>query len=652
MDLLIPNSWLKKFLDTKAKPKEIAKYLSLCGPSIERMKETEDGDVVYSVEVTTNRVDTASIVGIAREAAAILPNFGIAAKLKPQKENSKDYTFTKKVKYLNAKVDSKICPRFTTVLIKDVIVKDSPKEIKSLLEKVEVRPINNIVDVSNFIMHELGQPVHTFDYDKIINSEMILRESKKGESLTTLDGKSFKLEGGDIVIEDGGGRLIDLCGIMGGQNSAIDKDTKNVLLFVQTYDQHRIRKTSMGLAQRSEAAVLFEKGLDTENVKQTIISSIELIEKLSGGKSEKEILDIYPKPYKQKTISTTKTIIDGIIGINIASKEMTKYLTTLGFEVSWNGDQIKVVVPSFRANDMDIPEDIAEEIARIYGYHNLPAILMEGELPKPRVDNTFGFEMNLKQILKSLGATEIYNLSLVSKEMVSDEALKLKNPLGSDTEYLRTSLMPSLVLDIKNNPQEKGFMHIFEVANVYLQKKGDLPKENLILGGIIKKGEYRTNKGVVETILENLNINYSEKLEDKKDYLPNQRLVVSSNKEYIGEYGNLENGLFYYEFDVQKIINADRVVRKYKEFSKFPPQVEDITMSIPAKTLIGEVIHSIKSSNNYISKVELTDIFENNYTFNIEYQNPEKTLTDSEVKVIREKVISSVKSKFGITVKE
>lgn len=647
MDLLIPDSWLKKILDTKATPIEIAKYLSLCGPSIERTKKTDDGDFVYNVEVTTNRVDTASIIGIAREASAILPRFGIPAKLKKIDVKKASAKFVKKVRYLDVTVDAKLCPRFTAVLITNVIVKESPNDIKSLLEKVGVRPINNIVDVSNYIMHELGQPVHTFDYDKIIDGKMILRESKKDERIKTLDGREFKLEGGDIVIEGANGNLIDLCGIMGGENSAIDEGTKNVLLFVQNYNQHKIRKTSMTLGQRSEAAVLFEKGLDSENVKPAMISAIEMVEKLSGGKAKIEILDIYPKPYKSKVVSVTKSEIDKIIGINISIKEMVSYLTNLGFVVKSKGETIHVSVPSYRANDIDIKEDIAEEIARIYGYHNLPCILMSGALPKPTINLEFAYEKKIKEILVTLGAIEVFNLSLVDKG-----AIKLKNPLGTDTAYLRDDLKDSLVNSIKSNPQEKGFIHFFEVANLYIIKPHDLPIEQLTLAGIVKNGEYRNNKGIVETLLKALTIDFTTKLEDGKDYLPNQRLEVYSGKVKVGEYGNLENGRYYYEFDVQKIISSKKVERKYKEISKYPPQVEDLTLQLPEKTLIGEVIEHVYSISNIVYRVELTDIFETNYTFNIQYLDENKTLTDKEVEEIRTKILSSLKSKFGITIKE
>ncbi|MDP3917721.1 MAG: hypothetical protein Q8Q30_00910, partial [Candidatus Woesebacteria bacterium] len=200
--------------------------------------------------------------------------------------------------------------------------------------------------------------------------------------------------------------------------------------------------------------------------------------------------------------------------------------------------------------------------------------------------------------------------------------------------------------------QEKGYIHLFEVSNIYLPRKNDLPIEQLTLAGIIKNGKYRKNKGIVESLLESLGINYTTKLEDGKNYLPNQRLEVFSDKIKIGEYGNLELGHYYYEFDIQNLINSKKVSRKYKEIAKYPPQIEDLTLVIPEKTYIGEVISAVKSVNQLIGKVELTDIYENSYTFNIEYQSENHTLTDKEVEVIRTKILTSLKSKFGIVTKE
>lgn len=650
MDILIPNSWLKKYLDTTVNPNDFAKHMSLCGPSIEKITKTADGDHVYSIEITTNRVDSASVLGIAREAGAILPRFGIKARLKENNIKKHQFVFSKRVKYLDVQVDSNLCPRFTAVLINNVKVKESPKEIKNLLEKVGVRPINNVVDVSNYIMHELGQPVHTFDYDKITGSKMTLRESHKGEELITLDGKKFKLNGGDIVIEDGSGKLIDLCGIMGGENSMIDQNTKNVLLFVQVYDEHKIRKSSMSLAQRSEAAVLFEKGLDTEQVGPAILEAIKLIEELTGGNSVKEIIDIYPKPYKPKTVNTTLEFLKRIIGVDINQRDIVNYLTPLGFNVTIKGKEVAVAVPSYRAKDIALEEDIAEEIARIYGYHNLPNELMSGSLPSPRTNKVFKYEQDIKQFLVSMGAFEVMNSSLTDKLTAGQNALELKNPLGTDTMFLRTSLMPQLINNINQNPTVES-LHLFELSNVYLKKSNNLPNENLVLSGIIKGISFRESKGMVQGLLNYFSIDYSEQITDDSNFKKGQKINVISGKLTIGSYGNLLKGNFYYEFPVENLINSKVRVVKFEEPSKFPPQIEDITLVLPEKTYIGEVIENIISTDNHIQNVELTGVYNDAFTFRIRYHSREKTLNDTEVEQIRKLLIGKLKSKYNAVVK-
>lgn len=651
MEILISDNWLREFLKTKASPKEISKYLSLCGPSLEKVSKL-NADSQYLIEVTTNRVDSASVYGIARESSAILPRFGIKARLIPLKTTS-GYKFSKEVSYLKTEVDSNLCPRFTAVLIKDVKLKPSPDWIVKRLNLVGVRPINNVVDISNYIMHELGQPVHTFDYDKIAKARMILRKSKKGEVVVTLDNKRHLLPGEDIVIEDGEGSLIDLCGIMGGAISAVDEKTKNVLLFVQTYNPVNIRKTCIATSQRSQASAIFEKSPDPELVTYGMLRAIDLFEKLFAGVPEKHILDIYPTPYKVKTLSINYNFIDSFLGMKIKRSEITEILIPLGFELSRQENNLLVKVPSFRAKDINIPQDIVEEIARIYGYHNLPSQIMEGVLPEPGYDSPFLFETGVKNILKSLGATEVYTSSLVPREWIEEKALKLRNPLGDDSEYLRTSLKASLVNAAKENSGQKEPFHLFEMANIYIPRKDDLPEERMTLAGIFSNQNYRKAKGTVEALLEQLNIKFDIKAEDSKGFYPSQRLSISSAKDHLGEFGILEEGGFiYYQFKTEKLRKQQKVCKTYKPIPKYPAQIEDITFKVPEKTKIGEVLQSIKSVSQLIRKIELTTVYNNSYTFRIHYQHPDKTLTDSEVEKIRNKIIKEVKSKFGLQLKD
>lgn len=650
MDIKIPHSWLTDFVSTKTKSEKMAEALSLCGPSVQFVEKVS-GDYVYNIEITTNRLDSAGVYGIAREASAILPRFKQKATLKPYKTKSSQ-KFVKKVDYLKVKVDHKLAPRFTAILIKDVKIAPSPKYIKERLSAVGVRPINNIVDISNYVMHELGQPVHTFDYDKIKGSKMVLRKSIKGEEITTLDGESHKLPGGDIVIEDGEKRLIDLAGIMGGKLSEVDSKTKNVLLFVQTYDAAAIRKTTMTLAKRSEASSIFEKGLDTEQVTQGIRRCIDLFVELTKGVPEEEILDLYPNPYKAKTVEVDKLFIDTQLDIILSKGDISSYLKPLGFETKWKSNTLSVKIPSFRSDDVNIPEDIIEEIARIYGYHNLPSKLMEGTLPLTTIDSPFIFENELKSVLTALKGNEIYTLSLVGKSFVNDKALKIKNPLGPETEYLRTSLRKSLVSAAKSNAYEKEPFHLYEISNVYLPKAKSLPDEKMTLAGIFYKYEYRKAKGVIESLLKSLNIDPKYHPEDSSGFTPSHRLSIKMGKDILGEFGNLENeDLIYYEFDVLTLKKHHKP-STYKRSAKYPAQIEDLTFVLPKKTKVGDLITKLEKSHKNIKRVVLYDTYNDAYTFRVWFQDPKKTLNNKDVDEVREKLIASAQNNFGAKIKD
>ena len=665
MDIIIPDSWLREFLNTKATPNQIAEYLSLCGPSVERMEKI-DNDWVYHIEVTTNRVDSAGIWGVAREAAVILPRFGIEARLINPNTKS-NQPLAEKVSYLNASIDHTLCPRFTTILIRNLKLGDSPQYMQQRLKLVGLRPINNVVDISNYLMHELGQPVHTFDYDKIRGRAMKLRASKKGEKLTTLDGKTHTLPGGDIVIEDGEGRLIDLAGIMGGQNSAVDHETKNILLFVQTYNPVNIRKTSMSLAHITEAVSLFEKGLDPELVETTIKRGIDLFVEIGSGEPENVILDIYPKPYKSKTVKTDLVFINERLGIELREKEISEILEPLGFKTKWQGENLEVTIPSWRSQDLEISEDIVEEVARIYGYHNLPSQLMTGPIPDPLPNAPFEFEIKVKQLLKGWGGTEVYTLSLVSKDKVAladTRALRLKNPLGTESEYLRISLAPSLIWAAKQNLAQKqpfhlfrdsesrNKFHLFEMSNVYLPRKGELPEEKMMLAGIFHLYTYEQAKGIIESLMDELHISPDYKPEDKPGFIKNQVLAIFNKNNLLGMFGVVQNERFiYYELNLETLRESSPPYVPYKPIPKYPPQIEDLTLVLAPRSKLGDVIETILNTDKHVIKAELIDSYEETRTLRITYQSSKKTLTNQEVKDIRNRVEKSIRQKFNIKLK-
>lgn len=606
MQILIPDSWLREYLETDATPKQIQHALSLCGPSVERLHKNGD-DYIYDIEVTTNRVDMMSVVGIAFECVAILPRFGYKAKFKknPYLEKIKLVT-SKKVDYLNVTLDKNLCSRFAAALIKNVKVGKSPDWLVKRLELVGMRGLNNVVDISNYLMHELGQPVHTFDYDKITGHAMKLRESRKGEKLVTLDDKAHTLPGGDIVIEDGSGKLIDLCGIMGGLNSAVDDRTQNVLLFVQTYDPIHIRKTSMSLAHRTSAAELFEKNLPTENVLPTLQKGIEMF-----GSTKEKVLDILNVSEKITTLKLSAPLTEFVnkrLGINLTFTEISQILKSLEFVVK---SELVVEIPWVRKFDVSIPEDLVEEVARIYGYHNLPSRLMAGNLPAPFNDETFYWEFKIKSALSHWGFTETYTYSLVDH----DSGLKLKNPLSSEWTYLRTSLAPSHLKVISENIGRVGELQLFEIANVYLPKKGSLPHEESHLVLTSTNLDIPRLKGYVEALAQEIGVHISPEIQTH----PNALIC---------------------EINLEPLLTKATSVKTYVSISKYSPIIEDVNVSYTGN--YADIVAKIKNLSPLIKNIELIDKYENKLTLCLTYHDPKKQLSSKDIQPIREKLLVSL----------
>ena len=368
---------------------------------------------------------------------------------------------------------------------------------------------------------------------------------------------------------------------------------------------------------------------------------MELYQKLASGKILSKVFDYYPYPYTPKKISLTVDNINKTIGVEIAQPKIISILKSLGFGVKLKSNDLEVLVPSYRAHDVDIPEDIIEEIARIYGYYKLPPEIISGAIPLENSDPIFAFETKLRNYLRGFGALEIYTLALVAKEFAGKDALRLKNPLGEDTAYLRTSLVPSLLAAKDQNLKHDKF-HLFEIANVYLPSKSGLPEERLHLAGVFKGFDYAHAKGQLEALFAVLHINTKFEMEDNS-------IAISADSEILG-YLEIQKGSFTYELSVQSLLEQSKPYVSYKPAPKYPPQVEDLTFVIGKNKKVGDILEFIKTQKQ-ISNTLLQDIYQNAYTFRIYYQDPGKTLTDKEVEKIREKLIKSLEKKFAISVK-
>lgn len=650
MNIKILDSWLHEYLETKAKPKEIAEKLSLTSVSIERIEEYK-GDHLYDIEVTTNRSDLMSVVGLAREASAVLPQSGIEASFTPP--SLKKPSAIKPKVSIEIKNDPTLVNRVCAVAL-EVTVKPSPAIIVDRLESSDIRYLNNVIDVTNYVMRTIGHPTHVFDLDRLDTDTIIIRESKKGEKITTLDKKEHILPGGDIVATDKAGRIIDLLGIMGLENSVITQETKRILFFIDNNKATRMRKTSMSLALRSEAAQLNEKEIDPELAMDALLYGIELYKEIAEAEIISEIIDIYPNKPKQKTITVSEQKINTVIGQHIPLERAEKILTSLGFIVTIKGDILKATVPSFRLHDIDREEDLIEEIARVYGYHNLPSVLppLDAHAIRSLGYNPFYWENRVKEAMKYWGFTETYTYSLVSEAIYEgpiESAVKLKNPLDEEHIYMRKTLIPSLLSVVHEN-RSRSEMQIFEIANTYEKKADDLPSETRMLAGIMKKphADFYEARGLIEQVTTDLGITLLR-------FSPTTRGGVGADinigRENIGSIEVLDEDLINFELNFEKLIKHASLKKTFMPLAKYPPIIEDLAFTVPEAVQTGDIIETIKKVSELIVTVTLLDKYQTTRTFHITYQDRQKNLTSEDAAKIRKKIQSTLKEKHRVELK-
>ncbi|MBI4080854.1 MAG: phenylalanine--tRNA ligase subunit beta [Candidatus Levybacteria bacterium] len=663
MNIKILDSWLRDHLKTKATPLEIAEKLSLTSVSIERTEDYKN-DKLYDIEVTTNRPDLMSVVGLARETSAILPQFNIAATFIPFRHSGErsdsripstslragDSGQARMTIINDPKLVNRVC-----AVVMEVKVKPSPKEITERLETSGIRSLNNLIDVTNYVMRTIGHPAHVFDFDRLESDKLIIRESKKGERIVTLDGKDHILPGGDIVAENGKGEIVDLLGVMGLANSVVTDQTRRILFFIDNNNPIRMRKTSMSLAIRSEAVQMNEKGVDPELAMDALQYGISLYKKIADGEVISEIIDIYPNKPKTTKISVSEEKINTIIGVQIPLKTAAKILSDLGFQVNTQGRTLSAIVPSYRIQDILLEEDIIEEIARVYGYHNLPSTLPAIGKTEPvhLSENPFFWEERVKEALKYWGFTECYTYSMVSEDKYEGpitEAVKLRNPLDEDRVYMRNSLVPSLLQVTVENRNRKQ-IKLFEIANVYAKKTNDLPFEQRMLAGVIKKdhASFYEIKGVIEQLFNELGITeYTFKKLSKGGI--GADLYIA--KKMVGEIEILDDNLIDFEIDFDALLKHVTLRKTYTPINKYPPIIEDIAFIVAEDILTGDMIGTIKEQNPLIKDVSLLDKYQNVRTFHIVYQDPEKNLTSSEIAPIREKLLMKLQTKYHASLKK
>ncbi|MBQ4098838.1 MAG: phenylalanine--tRNA ligase subunit beta [Clostridia bacterium] len=639
-------------------------------------------DYVFDISVLANRPDCQSVVGIAREIACALN--------KPFKEP--DLTFNAiSGKYEKIKVsikDTELCPRYIAHLIKDVKIEKSPKWMSRRLALCGLNSINNIVDITNYVLLEMGQPMHAFDLDDVENNEIVVRRAEDGEKIITLDEKECVLNSQNLLICDGV-KPIGLAGIMGGLNSEIKDETNTVLFECAKFKRDNIRRSARTLGKSSDSSKRFEKGVDEYTTERAMKRALHLVDLLKAGVVTDVDVDCSAlKEQENREVSTTFAKINGVLGIEVPKDTIVDILTRLGFGVTVDGDSIKTVAPPYR-EDVEGYPDLAEEVIRTYGYEHIkPTLLKEAQITAGGYSKEQQNELKVKKTLVNLGYSEAMTFSFYSKKDVSalhlndgdDEAraIVIGNPISDNYEVLRRTLIPSMLKVVSSNVK-KGNMQgrIFEIAKAFIPKSlpvSDFPIEKRHLAIVAFGGDddFFTLKGVLEELASvfRVNLNLNERAE--KTYLhPGISAKIIVGGEEIGVFGqvsyetaaefDVENKVFVAELDYDALAEHFTVPFKYKNLPKFKNIERDLALVADEKVTCAEIETVIKSAcKNNVESVRLFDVYvgeqvgegKKSMAFSVTFKAGEdKPLETAEVDGFVKRILGSLQHRLGVTLR-
>ena len=583
-------------------------------------------DHIVEFEITPNRPDCLSVIGLAREAAA---TFDLPLKLHTPVVSAKGSEPIEK--FLTVRVDDpSLCPRYSARMVRNVRIAPSPQWMRERLRASGVRPINNIVDITNYVMLEYGQPMHAFDYRYVQGGKIIVRRASEGETLTTLDGNLRKLTPNMLVIADET-RAVGLAGIMGGENSEIAEDTVDVVFESANFDGTCIRKGALALGMRTDASAKFEKGLDPMNTVPALERACELVELLGAGEVLPGMIDVENHSYTPYSLPLQPEKINALLGTEIDVDTMKTILRKLGFGVE--GEMISV--PSWRADVKEYP-DLAEEVARFYGYNRLDTTLMRGQTTRGGYSPEQLLEMKLGSVCRSFGYDEIITYSFISPSYYDKirwaeddprrESFRILNPLGEDTSIMRTTTLPSMLEILCSNYNYRNMdVRLYEIGRMYLPGGQDglaVEKRMLTLGAYGADMDFFTMKGAVEGILSALrteNVRFAA-ITDNPSYHPGRCAGVWSGDVFLGVFGQLhplaaknygmEADLYCAELSVEALAQTQGASAVYKPLPKFPAVTRDLALVCEERVTVGELESCIKhAAKDLLKEIKLFDVY-------------------------------------------
>lgn len=673
-------NWLQSFFSKKLpSPKKLAELLTLYAFEVEDVKKI-GRDFILDIDVLPNRAsDCFSHIGIAEEISAILnyklkTEYRFAGTQSSSPSKIKENKNSKVKDFVSVQIRHKFsCPRYTARVVNDVKVGPSPKWLQERLEVCGLRPINNIVDITNYVMLEIGQPLHTFDIEKLDGANLkkiIVRFARKGEQIVTLDEQKFNLNEDILVIADSK-KPIAIAGIKGGKSPEIDKKTKTIVLESANFNPQTIRQGSKKLKLKTDASLRFEQGIDPNLTETAINRTAYLIQEIAGGKICQGLVDVYPAKVLPKTIRLDLGYAERLLGVKIPALEIKSILKRLGFRLVYPKNQLlEVKIPTYRL-DINIPEDLIEEIGRIYGYEKIKPIFPATYLAPPKRNLDIFWENAVKNILKEAGFTEIYNYSFFGdneKKLFNykeQELIELENPLSQEQKYLRASLIPNLLKNIQKNQVNFGGIKIFELGKIFEKKN----KEERLFSGIMTGDAFLEAKGTIDVLLNKLGISdifydeYRTAAEESQIswWHPKKCAEIKVSGERIGFLGEIsprildgykiKSKVIYFDIFFEKLSELSSEEYECRPISIYPAAVRDIAVLVPRDVRVEEILNKIETAGgSLLCDTDLFDIYEGeelpegkkNLAFHIIFRSDEKTLSSKEIDELQNKIIKTL----------
>lgn len=636
-------------------------------------------NVVFEYEITSNRVDCYGVLGIAREAAATFqkPFCPPVVKETGNSEDAGDY--------IKVTVEDKeLCPRYIARVVKNVKIGPSPKWMQRCLAANGIRPINNLVDITNYVMEEFGQPMHAYDIDTIAGRQIIVRRAENGEKFVTLDGQERTMDENVLMICDAE-KAVGIAGIMGGENSMITENVKTVLFEAACFDGTNIRLSSKRIGLRTDASGKFEKGLDPNNALAAINRACQLMEELGAGEVVGGKVDVCSVTREPSRVTFEPERINALLGTQLSDEEMLEYLARV--ELSYDEETNEIVAPTFR-QDIHCTADVAEEIARFYGYDNIPTTLPSGEATTGKLP----FKLRIEQVARdvaeycgfsqgmcySFESPKVYDKLLIPKEDKLRDAITISNPLGEDFSIMRTISLNGMLTSLATNYNRRNKdVRLYELGNIYLPKAlplTELPDERMMFTlGMYGKGDFFDMKGVVEEFFDKIGMHKRMDYNPKagKPFLhPGRQAEISYEGTVVGYLGEVHPTVaanygigtraYVAVLDILNLLEYATFDRKYSGIAKFPAVTRDLSMVVPKEILVGQIEHMIEQRGGKIlESYKLFDVYEGDQiekgyksvAYSLVFRSPEKTLEEAEITAAMKKILNGLQS-MGIELRQ